>query len=177
MRRLIHLLTNYSIWPIIIFRLFKLSPGQNADSHVPNIAADILLQVVMEIALNLASVTCLKPFLRPFQESGYIVSSTLNASGNYGITGANRTKSEAYLMLGTAGSTLKNKDGSIIQSRTEKEPGTSTQRQSIPRPKFRADAIDNEAACEHEGRGYRNAPAKAIQVSRTVQVERDSDLP
>jgi hypothetical protein len=134
------------------------------------VTGEILLAVAMETALNLASVTCLKPFLRPFQESGYIARS-INTSGNYGITGANRSRSEAYLMLGTSGSTVKNKHGSIIQSRIEKEPSTVNRRQSVPRPKLREDAMDNEAACEHDERPYRNTPAKAIQVSRTVEVQ------
>ncbi|KAK3671127.1 hypothetical protein LTR78_008928 [Recurvomyces mirabilis] len=167
--------TRLLTWPVVVFRLFKLSPAQNTDPNLPNITVDVLLAVVMDTALNLASVTCLRPFLRPFQESGYIVSSSLSASGKYGITGANRTRTEAYLMLGTAGSTVQNKHGSIVLSRVDKEPSVTTQPQGMPRFNMRADATHNETACELEERGHRDTPAKAIRVSKTVQVQQESD--
>ena len=75
----------------------------------------------METALNLASVTCLKPFLRPFQESGLLVNTTQHGPVKYDIGGTSRSRSETYLMLGTIGSTLKNKDGSIVRTSTKGE--------------------------------------------------------
>ena len=125
----------------------------------------------MEMALNLASVTCLKPFLRPFQESGYIPTTMQEGPIDYGITGAKSSRSESYLMLGTAGTTTtKNKDGSIIQA-----PVEVSQRQSIPRARLRADDGQHEAKCEYDAREYGQATPKVIRVSRTVQVQRGSD--
>ncbi|KAK5702463.1 hypothetical protein LTR17_022296 [Elasticomyces elasticus] len=163
--------TRLFIWPIIALRLWKLLPGQNTDTTMPSIAAEILTEVAMETALNLASVTCVKPFLRPFQEGGYISTTTPNAPASYGITGASRSRSEAYLMLGTAGSTVKNKDGSIMHTATQKELDDAADRKGTPRVKLRADGGRHEAACEHDGRGYGHAAPKVIRVSRTVQVQ------
>jgi len=130
----------------------------------------------METALNLASITCVKPFLRPFQESGYILTSDKVGPATYGITGASRTRSESYLMLGTAGSTTKNKDGSIVHAAGKQEAEVATERRSMPRAKLRADVGQHEVACEHDERGHGDATPKAIRVSRTVQVQRSGGM-
>jgi len=144
---------------------------------LPSTAAELLSEVTMEIALNLASVTCLKPFLRPFQDAGYILSTSLDGPPKYGITGPSRLRSETYLMLGTIGSTVtRNKDGSIVRTRVEQEIEDVGQLQSMPRAKLRADAGHHEAACEHDGQGYGDVTSKGIQVSTTVEVQRNHDL-
>ncbi|KAK3112625.1 hypothetical protein LTR53_010916 [Teratosphaeriaceae sp. CCFEE 6253] len=173
--------TRLIIWPIVALRLWKLYPSSSAGPTTPNITAEVLTQVVMETALNLASVTCMRPFLRPFQESGFILTSTQEGGGppKYNITGASRTRSESYLMLGTAGSTTRNKNGSVVQTTaSEKERGEDgPQRRDVPRARLRADLGHNEAACEHDaGRGHGSPVPKAIRVSRTVQVRRQDDM-
>jgi len=80
-------------------------------------------------------------------------------------------------MLGTIGSTVtRNKDGSIVRTRVEQEIEDVGQLQSMPRAKLRADAGHHEAACEHDGQGYGDVTSKGIQVSTTVEVQRNHDL-
>ncbi|KAK0301950.1 hypothetical protein LTR29_015541 [Friedmanniomyces endolithicus] len=69
--------------PVIALRLWQLSPPVTADPNTPPLNADILTEGALELAFMLASITCLKPVMKPFH-SGYVIS-TAHVSGG-GIT-------------------------------------------------------------------------------------------
>ena len=132
--------------------------------------------VAMDMALNLGSINCAKPFLRLFQEGGYIAGNSQSGTAKYNIAGTNRTRSEAYLMLGTMRATTKKRDGSIVHSRVEKEAAESTESWEVPQAKLRADVGYNEAACGHDDMGRVNSIPKAIRVSKTVHIYHQRDV-
>lgn len=166
------LLTDDRIWPVLACRLWELSPSSQATNPgSPNLPAQVLTQIAMETALNLASVTCLTPFLRPFQESGYIRSASQDGLVKYGITGANRSRNETYIMLGTAKSTTRAKDGSIVHMSTDKQPENLGLRDATGGTRLRADAGHHEAVVEREESGRDGAPQTGIRVSRSVNVQ------
>lgn len=132
--------------------------------------AEILTQIAMATALNLASVTCVTPFLRPFQNAGYVPGSSKDMTVGYGITGANRSRHEDYLMLGTKGTT-KTKDGSIVLASMDKESDNSQRGQDPGRARLRADPVYSETAVEQGAQGVSRAPEKGIRGSRSVNVQ------
>lgn len=163
------MLTGQSIWPFLACRLWNLSPSaQPANLRAPNLQAPIWTQIAMETALNLASVTCLTPFLRPFQDAGYMRSTSQDGLVKYGITGGNRSRNETYIMLGTAKSTTRAKDGSIVHTSADKE---LENREGAGHVKLRTDAGHHETVVGREELEDDGAPETGIRVSRSVKVQ------
>ncbi|KAK4556125.1 hypothetical protein LTR86_006822 [Recurvomyces mirabilis] len=94
--------------PVIAIRLWLLSPSSNPTPNNPNVPASVFTQATLQLTFVLASITCLKPFLRPFH-SGYAVSAApsggYNATFNTGgySTGGKRSRNDPYVDLSTAG--------------------------------------------------------------------------
>jgi len=127
--------------------------------------------IAMDIALNLGSITCAKPVLRPFQEAGYQPSDSYSGKAtNYNIARTNRSRSEAYLMLGTAKSTTKRQDGSIVQARLGTKSEDDADSWVEPRPRLRGDGGKSKAACERDEEEHADALPKTIHVLKTVHV-------
>jgi hypothetical protein len=76
-----------SITPILIGRLYFLSPSQNDDPTWTSVLPGILTEAALEYAIIATSITALKPFLRPFH-TGAIVNSVGGAGSGlmYGST-------------------------------------------------------------------------------------------
>lgn len=100
-------LTPARLIPLVAVRLFYLSPSQNPDPTFTSILASILTEAVLDFCLISASLTSLRPFLRPFH-SGYIVDS-VGAPGS-GLRSGIRTRShDVYYTLSAVKAT--NDDG------------------------------------------------------------------
>ena len=82
------------------FRLYHLSGYEASDPDQPSLTAGILTEACMDTAFILASVTCLRPFLRPFHR-GYFLSTAGTKGSGYksSVTGSH---GNAYYMLSAA---------------------------------------------------------------------------
>ncbi|KAK5699362.1 hypothetical protein LTR17_023292 [Elasticomyces elasticus] len=81
----------------IALRLYFLLPEQFEKNDLP---ADILSQVVVGTAIIFASLICLKPFLRPFDEAAF--GSKASRSGLFRYTNDHDTSREQYYELSAA---------------------------------------------------------------------------
>ena len=93
------------VLPIIALRVWHLSPYKNADPTLPGLTSSIFTEAAMEGALILASITCLKPFLRPFH-SGYFVG-TANSTAPAIFGTAVKSAPTTYYELSAARSTAR----------------------------------------------------------------------
>jgi len=66
---------------LIIARIYYLAPAQNPNPTLSNIIPSIITEGALEYAFISASVTSLKPFLRPFHSGRYMVN-TIGAAGS-----------------------------------------------------------------------------------------------
>lgn len=86
--------------PMVALRLLHLSPSNNLKSTNPSIAAAIYTEIVLEVSFMLSSITCAKPFLRPFH-SGYFISTTNTKTSGY-LKGGISSLDNSYRMLSAA---------------------------------------------------------------------------
>lgn len=122
-------------------RLIYLSPSRNTDSNLPALTAGIYTEIAVNFALISSSVTCLKPFLRPF-DTDYLT----HTSRTNGLSGGiKNSRGDTYYML------------SATQSRNDKNHSTLTTMLSdrgamdsvnAPAPSFRPDDLRNRATVE-----------------------------
>lgn len=116
--------------------------------------ASTFTELVLAFAFMSASVTCLKPFLRPFSSGHFIAT---DGSG-IPITGKS-SRGDAYYMLsknkskGDKVSTVRSMDGQETQSSSPQSDHSSK-----GQPKFRPDLSSHRATvmsqeCEHSGSG------------------------
>lgn len=110
--------SQFSVSPVVGLRLYNLAPSQNLEHDKPSIQAQVFTQIAMDGAFLLASITCLKPFLRPFY-SDYSAQVGADAQA-YTVYDRkiNRSRGEAYHELNHS----RSKDGSngkrsVIRSR------------------------------------------------------------
>lgn len=101
-----------SITPFVVLRLQNLSPESNTDQDEPRVMASIFTEACMQIGFILATVTCLKPLLRPFH-SGYIIT-TADANLSGYKTGIRGRKGSEYLMLSAVKDTSSNKPATTV---------------------------------------------------------------
>ncbi|KAK4554255.1 hypothetical protein LTR86_008783 [Recurvomyces mirabilis] len=88
--------------PIVIARLWTLRTSSAPETMVPIVPLVVLTEAEMQLALFLASITRLKPFLQPFYK-GYGISTNANiAVTGYSVHGKSRGK--AYYQLSHSGS-------------------------------------------------------------------------
>ena len=95
-----------SLIPIVAVRLFYLSPGQNHNPTVTSIIAAIITQFALQYSFMSASVTALRPFLRPFH-SGHMLVDTVGAPGSGLHSGIRNGSQDAYHKLGAVRGTDK----------------------------------------------------------------------
>ena len=100
-----HTLILRRVLPIIALRIWHLSPLKNPDPTLPDLTSSIFTEAAMDGALILASITCLKPFLRPFH-SGYFVG-TANSSAPAIFGTAAKSAGATYYELSAARSTVR----------------------------------------------------------------------
>lgn len=119
-------LTRDRLIPIIAIRLFYLSPSENFDPTFTSILPNIFTEASLEYCLISASVTCLKPFLRPFH-SGAVVSTIISADSD--LRSGIRTRTLELYMLspnsatdqnGTVRTTTKRSCGPLFGSKDGK---------------------------------------------------------
>jgi hypothetical protein len=72
--------------PILAARLFFLSPDENYDPTLTSIIPHILTEAAMDYALVSTSITCLKPFLKPFHTGGVVNRVGGAGSGVYAVS-------------------------------------------------------------------------------------------
>lgn len=117
-----HHLTLGRLIPIIAIRLFYLSPSENLDPTVTSILPNIFTEASLEYSIISASVTCLKPFLRPFHSGFVDIIPSADSSLRSGI----RAKTlETYMLgpisagdqSGTTRTTTKRSSGTPFESK------------------------------------------------------------
>ena len=114
---------------------------------------------MLDLTFILASVTCLKPFVRPFH-SGYVVSTT-PASG-YASTSKNLHR-DAYVELSAVKSAAGNEDGAIIQTRRGRDSRGYKKSAVVYRP----DQVDQEATVSSANEGQPYSKSHDMSISRT----------
>ncbi|TKA68967.1 hypothetical protein B0A55_06608 [Friedmanniomyces simplex] len=149
--------------PVIALRLWQLAPSAVKNPDEPRLNAYILTEGALELAFILASITCLKPVMKPFH-SGYTVS---NAPASNYITTVKKSNRDAYLELSAARSAADNKDGTIIVTRRDRgSHGIDhgyTKSAHIPRP----DQVDHEATVSFANEGQPHPDSHDMSISRT----------
>lgn len=155
-------LTSYSLVPVVGLRLWKLSIIHPTS---PDVTVSEFTAAALELAFILASITCLKPFLRPFHE-GYYVTTAANSAGTGYSVPKKDSRSDTYLMLSTPHSTTDNVDGTI--SHTDAKRGVED---SVQRPKptmdLRPDNVTHQATGVFAEHAPDTADMRDGRISRT----------
>ena len=150
-------LTPDRLIPLVATRLFYLYPQENPDPTFTGIIASILTEAALEFSLMSASVSSLRPFLRPFH-SGYIVNS-VGAPGSGLRTGPQ----DPYYMLSAVKGT--NKDETIQTVKSTRRPSLGSEGSQLgytypgsvkpnPQAVVRPDLGDQQAADSAPGRQH-----------------------
>jgi hypothetical protein len=105
-----HHLTRDRLIPVVVVRLFYLSPSENSEPTVTSIIPNIITEAALELCLISACITSLKPFLQPVH-SGYMVTS-VNAPGSSFRSGKRAKSQDSYYMLSTVKES--DKDGTLV---------------------------------------------------------------
>lgn len=104
-----------------MFRLYNLSPERNIDPSSPGITSMLFTEGVLEAAFILASVTCLKPFLRPFH-SGYFPSNAGSNAVPMGFgTGPKSSRSTYYELSASRSQVAKDEKRITVEVKCEDE--------------------------------------------------------
>ncbi|TKX20010.1 hypothetical protein C1H76_7894 [Elsinoe australis] len=90
------------VLPLVALRLWKLHPATGSNSTSPARSALIFTEAVMECAFILASVTCLKPFLRPFAPGFFISSAAYTGRVSALSAGHKGSRANPYYELSAA---------------------------------------------------------------------------
>lgn len=118
--------------PIIIVRLIKLQPSQNTDTDKPDTWAMMLTEASMNAAFILASVTCLKAFLRPFG-AGYLVSQSDTAPTSGYVTRPRGYKGSAYYMLSGVREKQQDKSATLVNATERADKHLSHELAAVPK--------------------------------------------
>ncbi|KAK3062659.1 hypothetical protein LTR53_019262, partial [Teratosphaeriaceae sp. CCFEE 6253] len=156
--------------PVIALRLWQLSPSADPNPDHPRIYAYILTEGAMELAFILASITCLKPVMKPFH-SGYVVS-TAPQSGY--TSAAKVSHRDAYMELSAAKSSVHSrgdKDGGVAvvkRDRDSRGDGMNHgHRRKLSAPVARADHADHEAVVSSATESQRQMDEHDMSISKT----------
>ena len=128
--------------------------------------ASIFTEACMHLAFILVSMTCLKPFLRPFHSGHLITTADTKISGYK--TGRRSHKSSDYVMLSTTKDTSISKPAVTV---TASEPPRRTAGDAKPAPPPRAFAPDSHGAYRstvvRQGRQDGSSPSEHMFISKT----------
>ena len=122
----------------------------------------------MQITFMLASITCLKPFLRPFR-SGYFASSEPHYGYKSDNSATKPSRHDAYLDLSTARSAGYGKDGTIVLTTMDSD-GSGTVKAQHDKASLvtRPDVVDHEAIASFaDGQQQASGQPKKMSISRT----------
>lgn len=150
--------------PVIALRLYFLAPttSNNPNPDLPALTAAVFTSAVMNFTLILASVTCLKPFLRPF-DGGFLITSMHSHVPAFGA--APITKGSAYYELSaTQRSALTTQQEKMMRSGDRKHrsvtvsargvdedyDGGFVQVQAKPPLALRRDRVEQRATVGHD---------------------------
>lgn len=128
----------------------------------------------MDLAFMLASITCLKPFMRPFH-SGYSVSTTKGAT--YNTTGK-ASRSDAYLMLSAARSVGGAKDKPAVRVTSQGDHQAPLQQPARLPPVFRPDHVDHRTtimSADRERHSDENSEQMIISKTQAWDVSYDDE--
>ena len=106
-----HDLTRDRLIPVVVVRLFYLSPSENSEPTVTSIIPNIITEAALELCLISACITSLKPFLQPVH-SGYMVNTSVGAPGSSFRSGMRQKSQDSYYMLSTVKES--DKDGILV---------------------------------------------------------------
>lgn len=130
----------------IAVRLYYLHPSTEGSRH--GTAADIVTVAVMHAAIFLASITCLKPFLRPFDPVAF--GATASRSGLFRYTTEHedsRNRSERYYELSGTRSAKDGKKGPTSEIRSKSSGNELDGEDELP---LRPHDISHVAAAQSE---------------------------
>ena len=164
--------------PVVAFRLWALSSGKNTNAELPSLTANIFTEATMDLAFMLASITCLKPFLRPFQ-TGYFIS-TAHSNGVSGFnTAVKGSRGDAYYELSAARSRADKemdiKDAIAINSNRvdlddDRDDQDLIQSHARPEQAFRPDRVDHRATAFSVGPGYGRSESEGTKIFKTRDI-------
>jgi hypothetical protein len=119
-----------SLTPFVALRLLHLSPENNADPDEPSVMASIFTEACMQIGFILATMTCLKPLLRPFHSGYLITTADTNLSGYK--TGIRGRKGSEYLMLSAVKDNASTKPATTATTVSVADPPDDANTQPAP---------------------------------------------
>lgn len=132
--------TTHRLIPLIVTRIYYLSPSRNPNPTLSTILPSILTEAALEYAFMSASITSLKPFLRPFHSGRYIIN-TVGAPGS-GLRSDLKDSQDPYYQLSAVsvggGGSRNPKHTARVQTTSFNEEGPlpkTTTRISAGRPK------------------------------------------
>ncbi|KAK5710780.1 hypothetical protein LTR17_018696 [Elasticomyces elasticus] len=149
--------------PIVALRLWQLSPSTDTNTDKPRIYAYVLTEGVLELSFILASITCLKPIMKPFH-SGYIV--TNGPVSGYATT-AKQSSRDAYLELSAAKSAADAKDGTITVTKRDRSSHGLDHAYTKSAHTMRADQVDHEATVTFASEGQPPSDSHDMSINRT----------
>ncbi|KAK6442707.1 hypothetical protein LTR95_001066 [Oleoguttula sp. CCFEE 5521] len=131
--------------PLVVLRLWNLSPRRNTDPDSPSKTAMLFTEAALQAAFILASITCLKPFLRPFH-SGYFVSKAGSNPAPMGFgTGPKSSRATYYELSAARSQGGKDEKHVIVQQRSV---GSEDEQDLIHKPDMalRPDRVNHRAS-------------------------------
>lgn len=146
--------------PFVALRLLYLSPSQNPDPSSPRLIAGIFTEIVMNLAFILSSLTCAKPFLKPFHSGYFIGASNQKVFGNARSTASSNANS--YRMLDATASKSTN-NRSIPQD----ERSGSNAHQSGDRNHFRPEPVLHHTTVSAKAAKHQHAGSDHMAISET----------
>jgi hypothetical protein len=148
-----------------------LHPTDDTKHHL---TAVMITQVVMGCAFIFASITCLKPFLRPFHPVAFGGSAPANGLFRY-TAEPKGSRSDRYYELSGARSAADGKRDVVTTTRSVADDSTSDQEDLIepanrPPPTFRPIGVEHTAQAVSTGGRHNGGDGKLISKTRSWTV-------
>lgn len=162
--RVLSLISFDRLTPFVALRLQYLSPENNPDRDEPTVMASIFTEACMQIGFILATVTCLKPLLRPFHSGYLITTADTNLSGYK--TGIRGRKGSEYLMLSAVKNSSTNKPAATVS--VAEPPSNANAQPAIPSKAYVPDRHESHrGAVERHERSNGSMDSEQMFISKT----------
>lgn len=149
------------IVPFVALRLVHLSPSKTLDTSRPRLIAGIFTEIVMNFSFILSSITCAKPFLKPFH-SGYFIGTSNQKSFHGNAKSDSKSNGNSYRILDATTSQSVN-DRSIQQDDRVVHNADSYGDKGL----FRPEPISHHVAVSSKAGRHQPSPSDHMAIAQT----------
>ncbi|KAK5046180.1 hypothetical protein LTR84_008637 [Exophiala bonariae] len=157
------LATRFVLVPLVALRLVHLRPSETTDVPRPRLIAGIFTEIVMSFSFILSSITCAKPFLKPFH-SGYFIGTSNQKSFHGNAKSDSNSNGNSYRMLSaTTSKSLAVKNRSVQQ---EERPNGNINPHG-DKSLFRPEPVSHHAAVSSQAAKHQPRTSDQMEISQT----------